>query len=294
MRAMFAVLVLLGGACSPYIGPRAAEHPLSLGAEGATIKIQLVSRDGGAGDVYVTGELLSVTYSGLWVLADSHASWVAFSAIARAELQHTGDDDIEGPGAPDSAALERLRLESRFPQGLSPELMRKLLLSYGDTAPRTIGFLDSARAATDKYRDVRQALADGYRPMGPGTPAMGQHWVNVGLLLSGTVDPAAPPILEYAGTPDAPPVLVGVAYAVPLAPGEMPPDTPVPASWWHTHQGTLDAEGLNGSHAGMDMGTGDRVAVLHAWLWLPNPAGIFEAENWLLPLATWVRGFGDN
>ena len=89
-------------------------------------------------------------------------------------------------------------------------------------------------------------------------------------------------------------MLVGVAYAVPLGPGEVPPDAPVSASGWHTHQGTLDDEGLNGRHAGMDMGRGDRVAVLHAWVWLPNPAGTFEAQNWLLPLATWVWGFADS
>lgn len=152
-------------------------------------------------------------------------------------------------------------------------------------------FLDSARAATAKYRDVSRALADGYRPVGPGTPGMGQHWVNIGLLIGGKVDPAAPAILEYADADgDSTPALIGVAYAVLLSGDERPPDTPVPASWWHAHRGTLDAEGLSGSHAGMDMGGGDRVAVLHAWLWLPNPAGTFEAENWMLPLATWVRG----
>src|SRR5260370_4709861 len=33
------------------------------------------------------------------------------------------------------------------------------------------------------------------------------------------------------------------------------------------------------------MGTemGERVAVLHAWVWTPNPAGPFEAQNWALP-----------
>ncbi|HZH40859.1 MAG TPA: hypothetical protein VFD85_07600 [Gemmatimonadales bacterium] len=153
-------------------------------------------------------------------------------------------------------------------------------------------FLDSTRLATARYRDVAQAMADGYRPMGPESPAMGQHWVQIGLVIGGKVDPREPAILEYATSEGASaPTLVGVAYAVPLASGETPPDTPVPASWWHTHHGTLDDEGLNGSHTGMDMSGDDRVAVLHAWVWLANPAGAFEAENWLLPLATWVRGF---
>ena len=160
----------------------------------------------------------------------------------------------------------------------------------GQSAGDRARFLEAARSATAKYRDVSRALADGYRPVGPDTPAMGQHWVNLALLIEGTVDAATPAILEYAGG-DSIPVLIGVAYATLLDGDEAPPDAPVPGSWWHAHRGTLDAEGLGGSHSGMDMGGGDRVAVLHAWIWLPNPAGDYEAENWLLPLASWVRGF---
>lgn len=176
-----------------------------------------------------------------------------------------------------------------------PSLVASVLLAPSLTAQQDSAqarFLAVARGATARYRDVSQALADGYRPVGPGTPAMGQHWVNVGILIDGKVDPATPAILEYA-TPDggSPPMLVGVAYAMLLSGRDEPPDAPVPATWWHAHRGTLDAEALSASHSGMDMGDGDRVAVLHAWLWLPNPAGDYEAENWILPLASWVRGF---
>lgn len=30
---------------------------------------------------------------------------------------------------------------------------------------------------------------------------------------------------------------------------------------------------------------GTRVAVLHAWIWLDNPAGVFARDNWALPFA---------
>ena len=42
---------------------------------------------------------------------------------------------------------------------------------------------------------------------------MGQHWVQVTLLIGGRVDPANPQILEYASIGDRK-VLVGVAYAI--------------------------------------------------------------------------------
>ncbi len=146
----------------------------------------------------------------------------------------------------------------------------------------TAAFLTRARAATAKYHDRAAAIADGYRAMGPETPAMGQHWLQPSLLVADRLDPAAPPILEYA-TVEGRPVLVGVAFALPLADGESAPDTPVPASMWHAHGGTVSAEIVGSSHAGMGTQMGERVAVLHAWVWTPNPAGPFEAQNWALP-----------
>lgn len=289
MRATYGVLALLCAGCS--IGPRAAHHLLALGPAGVPVEIELTSGPGPE-HPQVSGELLAVTDSGFWILADNHPRWVAFADIYDAAFNESGDGDFSGPGAPPRKKLKRLRLESRFPQGITPAVLEKLQRAYEDTAPRANRFLDSARAATEKYRDVSRALADGYRPVGPGTPAMGQHWVNIGILIGGKVDPAAPAILEYTvADRDSPPTLVGVAYAMLLSGREEPPAAPVPASWWHAHRGTLDAEALSASHSGMDMGEGDRVAVLHAWIWLPNPAGDYEAENWLLPLASWVRGF---
>src|SRR5690348_13725975 len=266
MRTPTVALVALCAACSAAIGPRASENPVALGPAGAGIEIQLVSHYRSERGAFVSGELLAVSDSGLWVLADRHLARVPFTAIDQAVFPSAGHDDFDGPGLPGKKTLERLRLQSRFPQGIGTELMHRLLMTYGDTAPRTVSFLDAARAATAKYRDVSRALADGYRPVGPGTPAMGRHWVNLGLLIDGKIEAATPAILEYAAEGDSM-LLIGVAYAALLGGDEAPPGTPVPASWWHAHRGTLDAEGLNGSHAGMDMGDGDRVAVLHAWVW---------------------------
>jgi hypothetical protein len=151
-------------------------------------------------------------------------------------------------------------------------------------AQGTTEFVAAARRGTEAYRDRAVAIADGYRPMGPESPAMGRHWVHPGLLLQGTVDPGRPQILSYA-TIGGRPMLVGVAYAVPA--GSELPDGPAPREAWHVHDGTLVEEATQPDHdahlavrAGPGMGG---VAVLHAWVYVANPAGLFASDNWALP-----------
>jgi hypothetical protein len=147
------------------------------------------------------------------------------------------------------------------------------------------GFVARARAGTTKYQDQKAAIADGYRAIGPDSPGMGQHWVHPSLLVDGRLDPSRPQILEYIpvlGTP----TLIGVTYAIPLAHGEELPDAPPGRAAWHYHTGTVDEESLPLGHSTTGHGGAAlRVAVLHAWIWLENPAGIFESENWALPFA---------
>ncbi len=143
-------------------------------------------------------------------------------------------------------------------------------------------FLARAGAAAARYAQVSAAMMAGYRAVGPEIPAMGQHWIQPELLASGRVDPDHPPVLEFA-TIGGQRVLVGVAYAILLGPGEWPPDVPVSRHWWHRHTGDLDEEGLSDSHAGSGAMDSDGVAVLHTWVPVTNPAGPFVAENWALP-----------
>jgi len=100
--------------------------------------------------------------------------------------------------------------------------------------------------------------------------------------VEGQLNPAKPQVLLYA-TVAGRRVLVGVAYAIPLGPGQPTPAIPVPAHLWHTHRGPVNIESLGASHAGSGAQDGDRVAVLHAWVWVQNPDGPFAAENWALP-----------
>ena len=152
----------------------------------------------------------------------------------------------------------------------------------------------AARAAegTAAFRDRRAAVAAGYRRLGLDFPAMGEHWVNPGLVIAGRFDVARPAMLSYARVRGEP-ALVGVVYAVPLAPGEPPPAIPGDRALWHEHNGTIDEETVVPSHgAARDAGhaaahdapaVGTRLAILHAWTGAPNPAGLFVSDNWTLP-----------
>lgn len=144
-------------------------------------------------------------------------------------------------------------------------------------------FLSRVRVATDRYRDRQRAILDGYRPIGGDFPGMGEHWLQIGILFSGRFTIEEPPVLEYA-TIDGRPTLVGVAYALPLLAGEQAPPFPGVHAW-HEHTGTVEEETdllsqVMMSHAPMPA---PRLAMLHVWAWLPNPAGVFSADNWALP-----------
>lgn len=144
-------------------------------------------------------------------------------------------------------------------------------------------FAATARRGTERYRVLAEALADGYRPLGPESPAMGQHWVHTGRLLQDTLDPERPAILNYA-TIAGRSVLVGVAYALPLRPGEADPPAPVWGAVWHSHARSLAVEAHLIRHQDHPASHApDRVAVLHAWVWAGNPHGLFEPDNWALP-----------
>lgn len=148
------------------------------------------------------------------------------------------------------------------------------------------GFLTRARAGTGALRDPEAARAAGYRPVGPDFPGMGRHWIHTALILRSTPDPAQPPVLEYADL-NGTATLVGVAYAV-LVKSDTPPALlAVPSDAWHFHQGTVDQESFLRSHAGAahSVMPGPRLAVVHAWIWLDNPDGLFATDNWALPYA---------
>ena len=116
LRPLAGILLLLG-AC--YVGPSVKRYAPAHGPAGAAVKLEL------RGDRTVGGELLAVEDGTLLLLEARQLVRVDVAAIR----------SLRGPnistGALDDAARERLRLVSRYPQGVSPELEASLLLAYG-------------------------------------------------------------------------------------------------------------------------------------------------------------------
>lgn len=144
-------------------------------------------------------------------------------------------------------------------------------------------FADCAREGTRKYRDRTIAIADGYRLIGRDFPAMGEHWIRVSLLFDGEFHASRPEVLNYVVI-DGKPELVGVGYAVALLAGEHVPDGPAGPHAWHDHSRTIYEETvLPHHHTASHEDRGPRLAMLHAWVWSPNPDGVFAADNWSIP-----------
>ncbi|HEY0972256.1 MAG TPA: hypothetical protein VGE02_14905 [Gemmatimonadales bacterium] len=274
---------------------------------GATAR--LTTEPGGRWDA----ELLAAHDSALYVVREGRVTMVPFAVIRGGRMARLGRDfGLPDRTPPGPALLARLRRVSRFPQGLDQPLLARLLALHQqpalDTFPRSGGiaparaadsagnpevvadFVRRARAGAAGFRDRRDAMRAGYRRVGMDFPAMGEHWVNPGLVIRGELDPAAPAILAYVPV-DGEPTLVGVGYAVTMAPGAPPPSLPAGTRYWHEHNGTVDDESFvvahDASHAtahdtAHDTGS-TRLAILHLWLDAPNPDGAFAADNWALP-----------
>jgi hypothetical protein len=134
---------ILLSACIP-VGQTAGGFVPAKGPQGVRARLDLVTPPGAA----ISGELLAVSDSALYVLTDSaHVTLVPeidsrpghtvvlarWSVIRRLELDQMGTKVKDGtaPDWKDRSAMSRV---SRFPQGVSPELMHRLLSAYGQDA----------------------------------------------------------------------------------------------------------------------------------------------------------------
>lgn len=261
----------------------------------------------------IAGELIEVRAGGLLVAIEVRAD----TTLARPALTRIGWSAISAarfaaypfnwrPGrSPEPDDLIRLSRVSRVPPGIPEGGMEALLEAFGQAeveeislhlhpvaddeaplAPQEIEFLERARVAAERFRELEEALTSGYRPIGPDFPGMGTHWLNTSLLMAGGTNPDRPPILTYLETP-AGPVFTGVAYGQIHLPGRMPGSVPF-AGRWHDHAGSVDEENLSlGLGAGMAGQDEPRLSMLHLWVGVSNPDGVFAQNNWALP---YLRG----
>lgn len=145
------------------------------------------------------------------------------------------------------------------------------ILSYSDLvklAEPTEKQLEAAKAATEKYRDINVALAEGFVQGGPDVPGEGFHYLNP-KRLDCNFDPAHPEILLYALLPGKTQLqLVALEYAIPFT--CMPSSGPPPKGF----AGNLDVW-----HADEPVPFWTQ----NAWLYFKNPNGIFTLENPRVP-----------
>jgi hypothetical protein len=144
--------------------------------------------------------------------------------------------------------------------------------------------LAQVRAATARFHRVEEAIAAGYE-LGwvngagvriitgcvahPTAGAMGYHYINAELMDDLAVDPLAPEALVYAPAPEGGLKLVAVEWIV-RGPQSNPPGVPAGAP--------------PPTVLGMDMHIlvpppGPAFYLMHAWIWMNNPAGMFADWN---------------
>lgn len=123
--------ILFGVVAACSVGPRPDKFPPAREPAGATIQLRLRDKR------VVTGELLAVQDSGLLVRDSSRILLVPNRAVQNGSLVAGGAAAFRGRPVGDTR--ERLRLLSRYPSGVSSDLLTSLLAAYGrdsvDTVP---------------------------------------------------------------------------------------------------------------------------------------------------------------
>lgn len=140
----------------------------------------------------------------------------------------------------------------------------------GGPAPAEL--VRTVRQVTRPYLDINFAIGAGYGPFlgcvsAPEVGAMGQHYVNAGLVGDGVIDASAPEALIYEII-NSRARLVGVEYIVDAA------------TWLaaHSQPPVLDGQSFQ------FVGAPNRYALpaffeLHVWAWRDNPNGTFVDWN---------------
>ena len=137
---------------------------------------------------------------------------------------------------------------------------------------QSTGLIKAVREATERFKDVKVAEAEGYSLMfgcvsGPDYGAMGLHYVNLPLVVDGVLDPAKPEIIIYEPLPNGRLRMTGADFLV------------FTTDW---HQNNVATPELGGQLLHL-FESPNRFGLpnfytLHVWAWKENPTGAFS--NW--------------
>lgn len=168
--------------------------------------------------------------------------------------------------------------------------------------PRTLdGQIQAVRTAVRKYRDFSVAEREGWKPFGGDEPLMGLHYSGPApdYVHGDQLDFSQPNNLMYTDI-DGEVALTGVAFVVRIGEGE-----PVPEGFaghrdrWHVHDfvraieaatekrpllGWLANWWLDRNYRSKGDSRG-RLAMVHVWVTMDNPDGIFADYNRTVPYA---------
>jgi hypothetical protein len=169
-------------------------------------------------------------------------------------------------------------------------------LAKTPASPPLASQIDEVRQATARYKDHAVAREDGYRLFGNEGALMGEHWYRSDLVRQ----PLAldhPSTLQYA-TISNERRLVGVAYTTYRRPTDpMPEGFTGSDDHWHVHDVVKLARAISEGRPLLrwltenkitrgKLGGGDgrtHLTMVHAWIWLENPDGMFANDHPVLP-----------
>ena len=140
------------------------------------------------------------------------------------------------------------------------ELGRNILNQYTGLSSQTMWELQEARSHTARYRNIENAIADGYVDIDVIVQEMGHHYLKSSIN-DAEFDYKKPEILVYNRGENGEMTLVAVEYSVPI-----PLSVNAPAGF----TGDLDV---------WDYNTFFGLWLLHAWVWEYNPLGVFNPTN---------------
>jgi hypothetical protein len=152
--------------------------------------------------------------------------------------------------------------------------------------------LAATKAATSQYADINLAIAGGYTHHTPFFPSAHFSNYQYAALANRAFDPTRPTSLLYAIVNGAP-TLAGVMYTAPATdtPAQLAQILPSTIVSWHQHF-NICYTATGGVRTGVSQPTcevsGGRWApksqwMVHAWIYFPNPDGMFSIKNPALP-----------
>jgi len=131
MRTRFLTIPLALGALACPIGASVGGFTPATGPAGITVVVRSDS-------VTVGGELLEAADTAMLVV-DNQTVWlIPYRVVRGARFEKRGSLSFGGRRAPDRSQLAEMRLLSRFPQGLAPELLQRLLQAHQQREPAVV------------------------------------------------------------------------------------------------------------------------------------------------------------